>query len=182
MIKPQPKYRFDPLISKEDISTRVQALGDEITRNYSMTDSLVAVGLLNGAFLFMADLVRNLDLPVEIDFMKISSYGNDTTASGDMHVETDIKRSIKDRDVLVIEDIVDTGITLNWVVNDLSARQPKSLEVCCLLDKPSRRKVEVPIRWIGFEVPDVFVVGYGLDYAQGHRNLPHISKVTEQKQ
>ncbi len=178
MTMPEPEYDVDLLISERDIAARVNTLAQEITSHYSTSASLVAVGLLNGSFIFIADLVRRLDLPVEVDFMTVSSYGNGMTSSRDVRIVKDLKGSIEGRDVLVIEDLVDTGLTLNRVLDILSTRQPKSLEACCLLNKPSRREVEVPVRWVGFDIPDEFVVGYGIDYAQRSRNLPHIGKVT----
>jgi len=174
----EPEYDIELLISEEDIATRVNTLALEITSHYSTSESLVVVGLLNGSFIFIADLVRRLDLPVEVDFMTVSSYGRSMTSSGDVRIVKDLKGSIEGRNVLVIEDLVDTGLTLNRVRDILSARRPKSLEVCCLLSKASRREVDVPVRWVGFDIPDEFVVGYGTDYAQRSRNLPYIGKVT----
>ena len=178
MSRPESEYDVELLISEADIAARVSALASEITSHYSTSDSLVAVGLLKGSFIFMADLVRRLDLLVELDFMTVSSYGSGTTSSRDVRILKDLKGSVEGHDVLVIEDLVDTGRTLNRVLRILSARQPKSLEACCLLNKASRREVDVPVRWVGFDIPDEFVVGYGLDYAQRSRNLPHIGKVT----
>ena len=134
------------------------------------------MGLLRGSFVFIADLVRCIDLPVEVDFMTVSSYGNAKVFTpGKNH--TDLETSIEGRDVLIVEDIIDTGHTLNQVIDILKTRNPKSLKICTLLNKPSRREVDVPIDWVGFDIPDEFVIGYGIDYAQQGRNLPHIAIV-----
>ena len=137
----------------------------------------MVVGLLRGSFVFIADLVREIELPVEVDFIEASSYGNATVSSREVPILKDLRGEIEGRDVLVVEDIIDTGRTLSHVLAILGTRRPKRLEVCALLDKPSRREVEVRAKWVGFEIPDEFVVGYGIDYAQRNRNLPHIGKV-----
>lgn len=174
MTKP---YVIDELISAKSIAARVEALSREISAFYAGTDKLVVVGLLRGSFVFIADLVRELDLPVEVDFLEVSSYGNATTSSREVRILKDLRGEIEGRDVLVVEDIVDTGFTLSHVLAILRTRHPRRLEVCALLDKPSRREVEVKAKWVGFEIPDRFVVGYGIDYAQRNRNLPHIGAV-----
>jgi hypoxanthine phosphoribosyltransferase len=170
-------YVVEEMISAKSIAARVEALAREISDFYRGTDKLVVVGLLRGSFIFIADLVRELDLPVEIDFIEVSSYGNSTESSREVRVLKDLRGEIEGRDVLVVEDIVDTGYTLKHVLDILATRHPKRMEVCALLDKPSRREVDVKARWIGFEIPDKFVVGYGIDYAQRNRNLSHIGAV-----
>lgn len=170
-------YAIDPFISAKAIAARVEALGAEITRHYQDSDRLVVVGLLRGSFMFVADLVREIDLPVEVDFLEASSYGNATTSSKEVRILKDLRGEIGGRDVLVVEDIVDSGHTISHVKRLLESRSPKRLEVCALLDKPSRREVPIRATWTGFEIPDEFVVGYGLDFAQRHRNLPHIGTV-----
>jgi hypoxanthine phosphoribosyltransferase len=170
-------YIVDEMISAKAIAARVEALAKEISDYFRETEKLVVVGLLRGSFIFIADLVRELDLPVEIDFLEVSSYGNSTESSREVRLLKDLRGEIEGRDVLVVEDIVDTGHTLRHVLDILATRHPQRMEVCALLDKPSRREVDVKARWIGFEIPDKFVVGYGIDYAQRNRNLPHIGAV-----
>ena len=165
------------MISAKAIAARVEALARDISAFYAPTEKLVVVGLLRGSFIFIADLVRELDLPVEADFLEVSSYGNATESSREVRVLKDLRGEIEGRDVLLVEDIVDTGHTLRHVLDILATRHPRRIEVCALLDKPSRREVGVAARWIGFEIPDRFVVGYGIDYAQRNRNLPHIGAV-----
>lgn len=170
-------YVIDEMISAKAIAARVEALAKEISEFYAGTEKLVVVGLLRGSFVFIADLVRELDLPVEVDFLEVSSYGNSTESSREVRILKDLRGEIEGRDVLLVEDIVDTGYTLKHVLEILGTRHPKRIEVCALLDKPSRRETSVKARWIGFEIPDKFVVGYGIDYAQRNRNLPHIGAV-----
>ena len=170
-------YVIDQLISAKAIAARVEALATEISAFFAGTDKLVVVGLLRGSFVFIADLVREIDLPVEVDFLEVSSYGMGTESSREVRVLKDLRGEIEGRDVLVVEDIVDTGHTLARVLEFLGTRHPARLEACALLDKPSRREVEVQAKWVGFEIPDKFVVGYGIDYAQRNRNLPHIGAV-----
>jgi hypoxanthine phosphoribosyltransferase len=170
-------YVIDEMISAKAIAARVEALAKEISEHYAGTEKLVVVGLLRGSFVFIADLVRELDLPVEVDFLEVSSYGNSTESSREVRILKDLRGEIEGRDVLLVEDIVDTGYTLKHVLEILGTRHPKRIEVCALLDKPSRRETNVKARWIGFEIPDKFVVGYGIDYAQRNRNLPHIGAV-----
>ncbi|WP_316012873.1 hypoxanthine phosphoribosyltransferase [Roseobacter sp. HKCCA0434] len=172
-----PPYAIDEMISAKSIAARVESLARDISDHYADTDQLVVVGLLRGSFVFIADLVRELDLPVEVDFIEASSYGDGVESSREVRILKDLRSGIEGRDVLVVEDIVDTGYTLNHVRGMLEARAPARLEVCCLLDKPSRREVDIKATWTGFEIPDEFVVGYGIDYAQRNRNLPHIGKV-----
>lgn len=172
-----PNYVIDPLISAKSIAARVESLAHEISEYFQGTDKLIVVGLLRGSFVFIADLVRELDLPVEVDFLETSSYGDGTESSREVRILKDLRGEIESRDVLVVEDIVDTGHTLNHVVHLLESRNPKRLKVCALLNKPSRREVDITACWTGFEIPDEFVVGYGIDYAQRNRNLDHIGKV-----
>ena len=173
----QPQYVIDELISAKAIAARIEELAREIAAHYADTEKLVVVGLLRGSFVFIADLVRELDLPVEVDFLEASSYGNSMESSREVRILKDLRGEIEGRDVLVVEDIVDTGHTLRHVLDILGTRHPRRIEVCALLDKPSRREVDVRARWTGFEIPDEFVVGYGIDYGQRNRNLPHIGKV-----
>ncbi|MBK1634550.1 hypoxanthine phosphoribosyltransferase [Rhodovulum adriaticum] len=170
-------YVIDELISAKTIAARIEALARDIESYFSDTEKLVVVGLLRGSFVFIADLVRELHMPVEVDFMETSSYGNATTSSREVRILKDLRGEIEGRDVLLVEDIVDTGHTLKHVLHMLSGRKPQRLKVCALLDKPARREVEIKADWVGFEIPDEFVVGYGIDYAQSDRNLPHIGAV-----
>jgi hypoxanthine phosphoribosyltransferase len=161
------------LITGEQIEEKVYALGERITRDYS-GERLLLVGVLRGAVVVMGDLMRCIDLPCEIDFMDISSYGSGTSSSGVVRILKDLEEDITGRHVLIVEDIIDTGLTLSYLRCSLLARGPASLEICALLTKPSRRRVELDVKYLGFEVPDEFVVGYGLDYAGAYRNLPDI--------
>ena len=170
-------YTVDTLISAKSIAARVEELAAEISAAYSDTDKLVVVGLLRGSFVFIADLVRELDLPVEVDFLEASSYGDGLESSREVRILKDLRGEINGRDVLLVEDIVDTGFTLSHVIRLLQSREPRRLETIALLDKPSRREVDIRASWTGFEIPDEFVVGYGIDYAQRNRNLPFIGKV-----
>ena len=170
-------YTIRTLISAEKVAARVEALAAGINAHFAGTDKLVVVGLLRGSFVFIADLVRRLDLPVEVDFIEASSYGNTTESSREVRILKDLRSPVEGLDVLVVEDIVDTGHTLKHVLKLLDNRKPNRLEVCALLSKPSRREVEIRAKWIGFEIPDEFVVGYGIDYAQRNRNLPYIGAV-----
>jgi hypoxanthine phosphoribosyltransferase len=174
---PQRAYVIDELISAKAIAARVETLARDITLHFSGTDKLIVVGLLRGSFVFIADLVRELDLPVEVDFLEASSYGDGMESSREVRILKDLRGEIAGRDVLVVEDIVDTGFTLSHVVRLLQSRDPKRLEVCALLDKPTRREVDIRATWTGFVIPDEFVVGYGIDFAQRNRNLPFIGKV-----
>ena len=174
---PQPAYVIDELISAKSIAARVETLAREITQHFNGTDKLIVVGLLRGSFVFIADLVRELDLPVEVDFLEASSYGDGMESSREVRILKDLRGKIEGRDVLVVEDIVDTGHTLSHVTRFLATRKPARLRSIALLDKPSRREVDFRADWIGFSIPDEFVVGYGIDYAQRNRNLPHIGKV-----
>ncbi|WP_035247895.1 hypoxanthine phosphoribosyltransferase [Actibacterium atlanticum] len=173
----QRPYDIDEMISAKTIAARIEGLASDIRSHFGDTDKLVVVGLLRGSFVFIADLVRELDLPVEVDFLEASSYGDSTESSREVRILKDLRGEIAGRDVLVVEDIVDTGFTLSHVLHLLEGRGPKRLKVCALLDKPVRREVEIKADWTGFEIPDEFVVGYGIDYAQRNRNLPFIGKV-----
>jgi hypoxanthine phosphoribosyltransferase len=171
------QQEIDILITEAEIAARTNNLARQITDHYKGTEQLVVVGLLRGSFVFIADLVRRLALPVEVDFMTVSSYSNDTVSSRQVRIIQDLETVIKNRDVLIVEDIVDTGHTLSQVQKILLTRSPKSLSICTLLNKPSRREVDVDVDWVGFDIPDAFVIGYGIDYAQQGRNLPHIGVV-----
>lgn len=177
------KHSVDILISEQDVRSRIQSLGAEITQFYQLKqiDKLIVVGLLRGSFMFMADLVREIKLPVEIEFMTTASYGSGMTTNHDVKISKDLEGDIRHEHVLIVEDIIDTGYTLQKVREILLLRDPASLAICTLLDKPSRREVEVPVDWVGFTIPDEFVVGYGIDYAQRHRNLGYIGKVILQE-
>ncbi len=170
-------YQVVELISAKAISARIEELAKKINDAYPNSDQLVVVGLLRGSFVFIADLVRELDLPVTVDFIEASSSGNATEASGEVRILKDLRSPIEGKDVLIVEDIIDTGTTLRHVTNLLKARKPNRLFVCALLDKPTRRCVNIKPDWVGFEIPDEFVVGYGIDYAERNRNLPFIGKV-----
>ena len=170
-------YVIDQLISAKAIAARVEALARDITAHYAGCDRLVVVGLLRGSFMFIADLVREIDLPVEVDFLEASSYGNAMESSREVRILKDLTGRIEGRDVLVVEDLVDTGFTLSHIMAHIATRNPRTLHSVVLLDKPARREVAFRADWIGFEIPDEFVVGYGIDYAQRNRNLPHVGKV-----
>ena len=167
------------LITSEQIQEKVRELGARITQDYA-GEKLLLVGILRGAVVVMGDLMRCIDLPCEIDFMDISSYGSGASSSGVVRILKDLEEDITDRHVLIVEDIIDTGLTLSYLRRSLLARKPASLEICTLLTKPARRRVELDIKYLGFEVPDEFVVGYGLDYAGAYRNLPDICVLKEE--
>jgi hypoxanthine phosphoribosyltransferase len=173
----QRPYVIDEMISAKQIAARIEALATEIEREFANTDKLVVVGLLRGSFVFIADLVRELDLPVEVDFLEASSYGNAMESSREVRILKDLRAPIEGRDVLVVEDIVDTGHTLFHVIGLLQARKPRKLRTIALLDKPAKREAQIKADWTGFEIPDEFVVGYGIDFAQRNRNLGYIGKV-----
>ena len=167
------------LIEEDAIQSRIGELGVEISADYAGRD-LLLVGVLKGAVFFMADLMRELTVPCEIDFMAISSYGAATDSSGVVRILKDLDINISGRDVLVVEDIIDSGLTLSYLMRNLRARKPASLEVVTLLTKPERREIDVPVRYVGFEIPNRFVVGYGLDYAERYRNLPYVGVLQEE--
>lgn len=169
-------YTIETLIPREKVEQRIKELACEITKDYEGKE-VVVLGLLKGSVVFMSDLIKELDLPLTIDFMNVSSYGDGTTTTGVVRILKDVDQELKDKDVIVVEDIIDTGLTLNYVKDFIKAKGTKSVKVCTLLDKPERRKVEMKGDYVGFEIPDEFVVGYGLDYAQKHRNLPYVGIV-----
>jgi hypoxanthine phosphoribosyltransferase len=161
------------LVGEDDLERRIRELGAEISRDYEGRD-LVLLGILKGAVLFLSDLLRRIEVPAEVDFMAVASYGNATKSSGVVQILKDLEAPIEGRDVLIIEDIVDTGLTLRYLQETLQGRNPRSLEVCALLSKPDAKVVDVPVKYLGFEIPNEFVVGYGLDYQQRYRGLPYV--------
>ena len=167
------------LVDEDALRTRIAELGQEISADYDGRD-LLLIGVLKGAVFFMADLMRQLTVPCEVDFMAISSYGAATDSSGVVRILKDLDINIEGRDVLVVEDIIDSGLTLSYLVRSLEAREPATLEVCALLTKPERREMDVPVRYIGFEIPNRFVIGYGLDFAERYRNLPYVAVLADE--
>ena len=161
------------LYSTETLNKRVTELGEQITKDYA-GKNLMVIGILKGSNIFTSDLVRAINLPLEMDFMAVSSYGNATESSGIVRILKDLNQSIENYDILIVEDIIDSGLTLRYLKDYLLARNPQSVKICTLLDKPSRRKAQVEVDYIGYEVPDEFIVGYGIDYAERYRNLPYI--------
>ena len=168
------------LVQQDDLANRVRELGREISGDYAGRD-LLLVGVLKGAVFFLSDLMRELDVPCEVDFMAVASYGSATDSSGVVRILKDLDAPIEGREVLIVEDIVDSGLTLSYLLRTLDARNPASLDVCALLTKPERRKVELPIRYVGFEIPNRFAIGYGLDSAERYRNLPYVAVLSEQE-
>ncbi|MFN8162219.1 MAG: hypoxanthine phosphoribosyltransferase [Solirubrobacterales bacterium] len=168
----------ETLVSNEDLTRRVAELGREISSDYRDRD-LVMIGILKGAVLFIADLMREMTIPCEVDFMAISSYGSEVDSSGVVRILKDLDSSVEGRDVLIVEDIIDSGLTMQYLLRSLRARSPRSLEVCSLLIKPERLRVDLPIRYVGFEIPNRFAIGYGLDHAQRYRNLDHVAALVE---
>ncbi|WP_041415834.1 hypoxanthine phosphoribosyltransferase [Shewanella halifaxensis] len=171
------KHTTEVMITAEEIDQKLDILAEQINAHYADSDRLLMVGLLKGSVVFMADLCRRIKGHVEIDFMSVSSYGNEMSSSRDVKILKDVQSEIQGRDVLIVEDLIDSGNTLNKVREMLMIREPKSLALCTLLDKPERREVDVPVDFIGFTIPDEFIVGYGIDYAEQYRNLPYIAKV-----
>jgi len=172
------KHTVEVMISEAEIKVRVEELGRQITERYQDSGSeMVLVGLLRGSFMFMADLCRQVHVAHEVDFMTASSYGSGMSSTRDVKILKDLDEDIRGKDVLIVEDIIDSGNTLSKVREILSLREPKSLAICTLLDKPSRREVDVAVEYVGFSIPDKFVVGYGIDYAQRYRHLPYIGNV-----
>jgi hypoxanthine phosphoribosyltransferase len=161
------------LIDEERLQTRIRELGRELSADYEGRE-LLLVGVLKGAVFFMADLMRSISVPCEIDFMAISSYGASTDSSGVVRILKDLDINIENRHVLVVEDIIDSGLTLSYLLRNLESREPATLEICALLTKPSRREIDVPVKYVGFEIPNKFVIGYGLDFAERYRNLPYV--------
>jgi hypoxanthine phosphoribosyltransferase len=166
------------LVQQDELSHRVRELGEQISRDYAGRD-LFLVGVLKGAIFFLADLMRHIELDCELDFMAVASYGSTTDSSGVVRILKDLDAPIQGRDVLIVEDIVDSGLTLQYLKRTLKARDPASLEVCALLTKPARRKADVEIRYQGFEIPNQFVIGYGLDHNERYRNLPYVAVLQE---
>ena len=166
------------LIDEETLAARVAELGVEVSSDYQGRD-LLLIGVLKGAVFFMADLMRHLTVPCEVDFMAISSYGDSTDSSGIVRILKDLDINIEGRDVLVVEDIIDSGLTLSYLMRNLESREPATLEVCALLTKPDRREMEVPVRYVGFEIPNRFVIGYGLDFGERYRNLPYVAVLSD---
>jgi hypoxanthine phosphoribosyltransferase len=166
------------LVQPDDLRSRVRELGEQISRDYDGKD-LLLVGVLKGAIFFLSDLMRHIDIPVEVDFMAVASYGSQTDSSGVVRILKDLDAPIEGRDVLIVEDIIDSGLTLQYLMRNLGARNPRTLEVCALLTKPERRKVEVLPRYVGFEIPDRFAIGYGLDFSERYRNLPFVATLKD---
>ncbi len=166
------------LVDTEALRARIAELGAEISADYEGRD-LLLIGVLKGAVFFMADLMRKLTIPCEVDFMAISSYGASTDSSGVVRILKDLDINIEGRDVLVVEDIIDSGLTLSYLMRNLESREPATLEVCALLTKPDRREIEVPVRYVGFEIPNRFVIGYGLDFGERYRNLPYVAVLSD---
>jgi len=166
------------LVPAEDLGRRVRELAQEISRDYAGRD-LVLIGVLKGAVFFLSDLMRALEIPCEVDFMAVASYGSATRSSGVVRILKDLDAVIEGRDVLIVEDIVDSGLTLQYLLRNLAGRNPRTLEVCALLVKPERRKVELAARYVGFEIPDRFAIGYGLDYGERYRNLPYVAALKQ---
>lgn len=168
--------KITELISEEKVNQRIREIGEQITKDYAGKEVLLVCVLRGGSF-FMCELAKRINLDVKIDFMSVSSYGGGTESSGHIKIIKDMEESVEGKNVIVVEDIIDSGRTLSHLLNLLKSRQPESLALCTLLDKPDRRVVEVPVDYTGFSIPDLFVVGYGLDFDQRHRNLPYIGKV-----
>jgi hypoxanthine phosphoribosyltransferase len=166
------------LVDEDALRRRVAELGEEISADYSGRD-LLLICVLKGAVFFLADLMRHLRVPCEIDFMAISSYGAQTDSSGVVRILKDLDINIEGRNVLVVEDIIDSGLTLSYLIRNLESRRPETLEVCALLTKPARREIDVPVRYVGFEIPNRFVIGYGLDFAERYRNLPYVGVLAD---
>jgi hypoxanthine phosphoribosyltransferase len=162
------------LISEDQIKKRLKELGEKITADYNGKDKFLLVGVLKGAVIFMSDLIRQIELPLQVDFMAVSSYGASTESSGVVRILKDLEENVEGKNLLIVEDIIDSGLTLSYMYSILKSRKPASIKICTLLDKPSRRRVDIKVDYLGFEIPDYFVVGYGLDYNEKYRNLPYI--------
>lgn len=167
------------LFDEEALREKIKELGNDISRDYKDKNPML-IGVLKGSVMFMSDLLKEITIPCNMDFMAVSSYGNSTTTSGVVRILKDLDFSIEGRDVIIVEDIIDSGVTLKYLIEYLNGRKPNSLEIVCLLNKPERRKVEIDVRYLGFNVPDYFLVGYGLDYAEKYRNLPYIGILKEE--
>jgi hypoxanthine phosphoribosyltransferase len=162
------------LISNEEIENKLKELGEIITKDYKDKKDILMIGVLKGAIVFMADLIRHIDLPIQIDFMAVSSYGSSTKSSGVVRILKDLEENVEGKNIIIVEDIMDSGLTLSYLYKILMSRKPSSIKICALLDKPSRRKVDIDLDYLGFEIPDYFVVGYGLDYNEKYRNMRDI--------
>jgi len=173
----QDEHIGEILVQPDELQHRIKEMAAEVSRDYKGRD-LLLIGVLKGAVFFLADLMRELDIPCEVDFMAVSSYGSSTDSSGVVRILKDLDAPLEGRNVLIVEDIVDSGLTLQYLMRTLEARNPASIEVCALLTKPERRKVDTPARYVGFEIPDKFAIGYGLDYAERYRNLPYVATLT----
>jgi hypoxanthine phosphoribosyltransferase len=167
------------LLTEEQLDQKVSEIGSMISKDYKGKD-LILIGVLKGSVLFMADLLKKITIPCSMDFMAVSSYGNTTESSGVVRILKDLDFEIKDKEVLIVEDIIDSGITLRYLMDYLKGRNPKSINIACLLNKPERRKADMTVKYLGFDIPDFFVVGYGLDYAEKYRNLPYIGILKEE--
>jgi hypoxanthine phosphoribosyltransferase len=167
------------LITEEQILEKVKELGSVISKDYEGKDLLI-VGILKGSVIFASELIKNITIPCEIDFMAVSSYGNSTETSGVVRILKDLEHSIEGKDIIIVEDIIDSGVTLDYLLKYLTARKANSVEIVTLLTKPSRRKIDINVKYCGFEVPDEFLVGYGLDYAEKYRNLPYVGILKEE--
>lgn len=167
------------LVSEEEIAKKVEELAKKITEDYKGKD-LLLVGILKGSVIFMSALAQKIEFPVQMDFMAVSSYGKSSTSTGEVRINKDLDFSVEDRNLLIIEDIIDTGYTLGYLIDNLKKRGAKSIKVCTLLDKPDRRKVDINVDYLGFVIPDEFIVGYGLDYAEQYRNLPYVAALKEE--
>jgi len=177
-VTPDERAIGDTLVARDEFQARVAQLGEEVSRDYAGRE-IFLVGVLKGAVLFLADLMRHIDVPCEIDFMAVSSYGSQTDSSGVVRILKDLDAPIEGRHVLIVEDIIDSGLTLHYLMRNLRARNPASLEVCALLTKPERLRVDLSPRYIGFEIPNRFAIGYGLDHAQRYRNLDYVAALTD---
>jgi len=166
------------LVTEEEIQSKVKELGERITKDYK-GKNLMLVGILKGAVMFLSDLAKNIQLPLQMDFMAVSSYGSSTKSTGVVRIIKDLEFSVEDKDILIVEDIIDTGLTLSYLTDNLKKRGAKSVRIVTLLDKPERRKVNVPVDYVGFVIPDEFVIGYGIDYAEQYRNLPYVAALDE---
>lgn len=167
------------LIDEDILQAKIKELGAQIAEDYKGKD-LLLICVLKGAVVFVSDLMKRIDIPLEIDFMAVSSYGSDTKSSGVVRILKDLNKGIEGRNLLIVEDIIDSGLTLSYLIENLKARGPESVEICTILDKPDRRKANINIKYTGFQVPDEFVVGYGLDYAEKYRNLPYVAILKEE--
>lgn len=168
------------LVSEEELQSKIKELGERITEDYR-GKNLMLIGILKGAVMFLSDLAKNIKIPLMIDFMAVSSYGNSSESTGIVRIIKDLESSIEDKDILIVEDIIDTGLTLSYLTDNLKKRRARSVKIVTLLDKPERRKVDVPVDYVGFKIPDEFVIGYGIDYAEKYRNLPFVASLKEEE-